>query len=81
MRVEIRSRAGNVVIGALGIVYAIAAAALFVTHFLQTLGAASLMDRAIQLLLLLVLAVSLWFIAVARRGLQRSGASQSTVTT
>ena len=73
MRVEIRSRVGNVVVGVLGAVYAVAAAVLFVAHFLQTRGAASLVDRAIQLLLIVVVAVSIWFILIARRGLRTDG--------
>ena len=73
MRVEIRSRVGNVVVGVLGVVYAVAAAALFIAHFLQTRGAASLVDRAIQILLIVVLAVSIWFIRIARGGLRADG--------
>ncbi|HUP47531.1 MAG TPA: hypothetical protein VNA04_01950 [Thermoanaerobaculia bacterium] len=79
MRVEIRSRAGNAVIGILGVSYAVAAVVLLVVHFVQTLGAASLTDRAIQVLLLMVLAVSLWFVSIAARGLGLRMAQRGTV--
>jgi hypothetical protein len=69
MRVEIHSRRGNVAIGALGIVYALSGLALFTVHFMQTWGAASYTDRAIQVLLFGVIALSAWFIAIAARGL------------
>ena len=69
MRVEIHSRRGNVAIGVLGIVYAVSAISLIVVHFMQTWGAASLTDRAIQILLVGVILLSAWFIAIAARGL------------
>lgn len=69
MRVQIKSRRGNIVIGVLGLIYAIAALILLVVHIVQTLGAASLTDRAIQILLVAAIAVSLWFIAIAARAL------------
>ena len=69
MRVEIHSRRGNVVIGVVGVIYAVSALALLTMHVLQTIGAASLLDRAIQLLLIAVIAVSAWFMAIAARGL------------
>mgnify|MGYP006172206057 CR=1 FL=1 len=75
MRVEIHSRQGNVVVGVLGIVYAIAGVVLFTIHFMQTWGAASLTDRAIQLLLLGVIAVSGWFLSIAFHGLGINGAT------
>ena len=70
MRVEIHSRRGNVAIGVLGIVYGLSGLALFTVHFMQTWGAAALTDRAIQILLLGVIALSVWFIAIAMRGLR-----------
>ena len=69
MRVEIHSRRGNVAIGVLGIVYAFSGLTLFTVHFMQTWGAASLTDRAIQILLLGVIVLSAWFVAIAARGL------------
>lgn len=66
---QIQSRRGNVVIGVLGVVYAVSAIVLLVVHFRQTMGAASTTDRAVQLLLVGVIAVSIWFIAIAARGL------------
>lgn len=70
MCVEIRSRRGNIVLGALGVIYAASALVLLVTHVVQTLGAASMTDRAIQVLLIVVIAASVWFIEIASRGLR-----------
>jgi hypothetical protein len=69
MLVEIRSRKWNLVIGVLGLIYAIAALVLLVVHIMQTMGAASLIDRAIQIALVTAMAVSFWFILIAARGL------------
>jgi hypothetical protein len=69
MLVEIRSRRWNFVIGALGVVYAITALVLLIFHLVQTWGAVSLIDRAIQIALVMAVAVSIWFILVAARGL------------
>ena len=69
MLVEIRSRRWNIVIGVLGVVYAIAALVLLSVHIAQTWGAASLIDRAIQIALVTANAVSIGFILVAARGL------------
>lgn len=69
MRVEIRSRRGNVAIGVLGVIYAISGFVLLVVHFIQTWGAASLTDRAIQVLLIGVIALSIWFVQISARGL------------
>ena len=69
MRVEIRSRAGNVVVGILGVGYAVAAVVLLTVHLVQTWEAASLVDRAIQLLLVGVLVAAIWFVVIAARGL------------
>lgn len=85
MRVEIHSRWGNVAIAVLGVVYALSGLALFIVHFLQTWGAASLTDRAIQALLVGVIALSGWFIAIAARGLglrpaQRHRAAAATAS-
>jgi ABC-type uncharacterized transport system permease subunit len=82
MRVEIRSKRGNVAIGVLGVIYAISGFVLFIVHFMQTLGAASLTDRAIQILLIGVIALSIWFVAIAARGLgvhvRRSGTRETS---
>ena len=69
MRVEIHSKRGNVAIGVLGVVDAISGFVLFAVHFVQTWGAASLTDRAIQILLAGVIVLSLWFVQIAARGL------------
>ena len=69
MRVEIRSKRGNVAIGVLGVVYAISGFVLLGVHFIQTWGVASLTDRAIQVLLIGVIALSIWFVQISARGL------------
>ena len=69
MFVEIHSRRWNIVIGVLGVLYAIAALVLLIVHFVQTLGAVSLIDRAIQIALITAVVVSIWFILIAVRGL------------
>ena len=69
MRVEIHSRRGNVAIGALGFVYAVSGLTLFIVHFMQTWGAASLTDRAVQVVLAGVIALSVWLVLIAARGL------------
>ncbi|HEU4521925.1 MAG TPA: hypothetical protein VFT12_07980 [Thermoanaerobaculia bacterium] len=70
MRVEIQSRPGNVIVGLLGVVYSATGLVLFVIHFMQTWGAASLAERAVQMLLIAVIAVSAWFVSIAAHGLK-----------
>lgn len=69
MLVEIHSRRWNVVIGFLGVIYAIASLVLLTVHITQTWGAVSLIDRAIQIALVTAIAISIWFILIAVRGL------------
>ena len=65
MRIQLRSRTGSIVIGILGITYAVAGAALLVLYVVDTWGAASLTDRALQIMLLGVVLVAAWFIFIA----------------
>lgn len=69
MRVEIHSRTGNAVLGVLGVLYLLAAAALLVYDIVETWGAASLTDRAIQILLILSAAAGAYFVLNASRNL------------
>lgn len=66
VRVTIHSRTGNRVLAIAGALYAIAGVALFGWFVVDTWGAASLIDRALQMLLVGAIVVGLWFIYVAR---------------
>jgi hypothetical protein len=52
MRIGVRSRAGNAVLGIIGVLYAFAALALLAAAISQTWSAASLTDRAVQVMLI-----------------------------
>ena len=69
LRVSIHSRRGNAILGFLGIVYAVAAAMLLVWHLTQTWGAAGLVDRAIQVMLVVTILAGIWFLTIAARNL------------
>ena len=51
MRIPVESRVGNAVLGFLGVIYAVAAAALLVFEIVQTWGAMSLVDIGVALML------------------------------
>jgi len=69
MRIQLRSRTGSIVVGILGVVYAVAAAAILVLYVVETWAAASLIDRALQLALAGVIVISAWFMIIAARSL------------
>jgi hypothetical protein len=69
MAVRIASRSGNVLVGVLGVVFALSAVVELAVLLFQTAGASGLIDRAIQLLLIVVLAISIWFTRIAARAL------------
>ena len=69
MRMQLRSRTGSIVIGILGVIYAVAAAVILVLYIIQTWAAASLTDRALQLVLAGAILVSAWFVIIAARSL------------
>ncbi len=69
MRIQVRSRIGNTALGILGVVYVCAAVALFAYHLMQTWGAAGLIDRAIQVVLLGSAALGWLFIVTAVQNL------------
>lgn len=71
IRVTIRSRTGNTILGFLGVLYAVSAVALLVWHGMQTRDAAGLIDRAIQVMLVLTVIVGLWFVLTARANLRQ----------
>jgi hypothetical protein len=68
-RVRIRSRAGNLVLGALGALYTMSGAALLTLFIVQSWGAVSLIDRALQILLVMAIVAGIWFVFVARMNL------------
>jgi peptidoglycan biosynthesis protein MviN/MurJ (putative lipid II flippase) len=69
MRIKVRSRTGNAVLGILGVVYVCAAIALLAYHVMQTWGAAGLIDRAVQVVLLGAAATGIFFITTAAQNL------------
>ncbi len=69
MRIAVRSRIGNSVLGVLGVLYVCAAIGLLAYHVVQTWGAAGLIDRAVQVVLLGSAAVGVLFILTAVQNL------------
>ncbi len=69
MRIEVRSRIGNAVLGIVGLVYVCAALALFVYDLVQTWGAAGLLEYAVRIVLLGSAIVGILFIFIAARNL------------
>jgi hypothetical protein len=69
MRILVRSRVGNAILGVLGVFYVCAAIGLLVFHIVQTWGAAGLIDRALQVVLLSCAAVGLLYIITAVQNL------------
>lgn len=68
-KIEIRSRFGNLVLGVLGVLYAVAASALLVYYLVQSWNAAGLIDRGLQLILFGSAVVGIWFVLIARDNL------------
>ena len=71
MRVALQSRAGNVIIAALGIVYAVSAVVLLAYYVTDTWGAAGLVDRALQLALLVAALAGGIFVHIGLGNLRR----------
>ena len=69
MRIEVRSRTGNAVLGVLGVVYLISALALLAYDLVQTWGAAGTIDRAVQGALIVSAFAGIFFIMTALRNL------------
>jgi membrane protein DedA with SNARE-associated domain len=65
-RVRILSRTGNRVLALAGAMYAVAGVVLLGWFLIDSWGAASLVDRAMQVLLLGTIVMGVWFIYVAR---------------
>ncbi|HEY3052190.1 MAG TPA: hypothetical protein VGK04_02250 [Thermoanaerobaculia bacterium] len=69
MRIEVRSRIGNAVLGLVGLVYVCAALALLAYDLVQTWGAAGLLEYAVRIVLLGSAVVGVLFILIAARNL------------
>lgn len=65
MRMAVRSRTGNAFLGVVGVVYVIAAVTLLAYAVVQTWAAQSLIDYAVQLVLIVAAAVGAFFVAIA----------------
>ena len=72
LRVPIRSRLGNGILGFLGVVYFVAAAPTLVYYIVTTWGAMSLTDDVLQVGLFGCAVGGLFFIAIARQNLVSS---------
>ena len=69
MALEVRSRIGNAVLGLLGIIYFFAAVGLLAYDLIETWGAAGLLERAVQFLLLICALTGAFFVFIASRNL------------
>lgn len=69
MRILVRSRIGNGVLGILGVIYVCAAIALLAYELVQTWGATSMTDYAVSVVLLGSAAVGVLFIVTAVQNL------------
>lgn len=67
--VGIQSRFGNFVLVVIGATYVAAALSLFIYYVASAWNGASLLDRILQLGLLISLAASAWFVAIALHNL------------
>ena len=64
VRVTIHSRAGNRVLEVAGAIYALMGIVLFGWFVVDSWGAASLIDRGLQFLLVTAIILGLWFIHI-----------------
>jgi ABC-type Co2+ transport system permease subunit len=69
LRVPIRSRLGNGVLGLLGVVYFISATATLIYYIVTSWGATSLTDNVLQMGLIAAAIGGLFFIAIAKQNL------------
>lgn len=65
MRIAVRSRAGNALLGIAGVLYVVAALALLIVLVRQTWQAASMIDYAVAIVLLGCAAAGVLFILIA----------------
>ncbi len=69
MRIEVRSRVGNAILGVVGVLYVCAGAALLIYDLVQTWGASSLVEHAVQLALIVSVISGAFFAVTAVRNL------------
>ena len=76
MHIEVHSRTGNAVLGVLGCFYLVAAVVLLGYDLVQTWGAAGIIDRALQVALVMTALAGLFFIRIALQNLGHRAASR-----
>ncbi len=69
-RVVIRSRIGNMSLALLGVTFTIASSVLLVYYIISNWGANSLVDRALQLMLLVGAVIGVLFVNIGRANLR-----------
>ena len=69
-RVIIRSRIGNLSLEVLGVIFTLASSALLVYYIISNWGANSLVDRALQLMLLVGAVTGVLFVNIGRANLR-----------
>lgn len=69
-RVRIRSRRGNIVLAALGLVFAVSSTLLLVYYLATAWDASSLTDNALQLMLLFGAGMGALFVSMGRENLR-----------
>ncbi len=70
IRVPIQSRAGNIVLGVLGLIYFLAATATLIYYIVTNWGASGLIDHLLQFALAVAALAGLFFILVAAQNLR-----------
>ena len=78
LRVPIRSRLGNGVLGFLGVVYFVSALGTLIYYIASTWGAMGLTDYALQVALIASAIGGLFFIAIAVQNLRPSRAAEKS---
>lgn len=78
LRVLVQSRAGNIVLAAIGVVYAVASMAVLVWLVVDVWQASTLFDHVIQLALIGSAACGVWFLLNAKENLRYSGEGHSS---
>ncbi len=69
-QVRIQSRIGNVFLATLGVLFTVASSALLIYYIVSTWGANSLIDRALQFMLLVGAGAGVLFVTIGRENLR-----------
>jgi hypothetical protein len=69
LRVPVQSKSGNVLVGILGVIYAVSSLVVLVLFVRDAWGSAGLTDRALQVWLLVSAISGVWFIVCAMENL------------